>query len=892
MIPPALLLVFFMSGMAGLLYEVVWVREFGLMFGNTLYSAALVSGVFMVGLGAGGLVAGHLSDRVYRRDRFAPLRLYVASEAGIGILGAAIAAILPRLEPLSARFSSYVAGAHGWLHLSSGSYLFRYGLAVLLVLPVTLLMGGTLTFLIRFVIRSDLSSAGWCTGLLYGLNTAGAATGSLLVDVLWIPRLGLWSTQLLAAGLNIAAALGGLAILARQGRRTSPEPQAAGPSPPSIAGPSPTSTGARSPMVPVAAAIFLSGFAALGMEILWFRFLTSALGQYRLVFSLLLFEILVGLWLGSIVGGSVSRRFGRPASFWIGSQIAFSLSSLGALYFFDLAPVQREIQDLLSRSGGGLGFVEETAVHLGAIAKLVAAPAFFMGFAFPLANAVVQRREESVGRRAGALYLANCLGAVVGSTVTAFFLLPACGMKGTVTILIGCAGMVAGPLAFCRDQPSLPPSASPARRLILGSGLIAAVVCLVAWSGVPRDYLILSSFRAAVGGRGLGAFLRPPYLLATSEGPLETILILDVPDRGRMLFTNGHRMSSTTIGAQRYMRAMSHLPLLHIDDPESVLVICFGVGNTAHAASLYGSVKSIEVVDISEHVLEQAGFFSATNGRILDDPRVRVFVNDGRQHLRMQPAERYDLVTLEPPPINFAGVAALYSKEFYALVRDHLRPGGFVSQWLPIGQVPPETVRSMLHALVEVFPDALLVNGDTSDFILIGRKDRRITLDPAALARRLDANPRARADLERTGVGTPTELFGMFAADAEDLVAGAGRSDAVTDDRPLLEYARIYRARTDAPVDLFDVAGAPAWCPDCFRNGIAVEAVDDLTTYLWIMNEYYARAAPAGGGTRPQGRAWPWDPPADRGTIERAVGRSAYLRRIVPGLGTSQEGTR
>jgi len=641
----------------------------------------------------------------------------------------------------------------------------------------------------------------------------------------------------------------------------------------------------------VAAAIFLSGFAAMGMEILWFRFLTSALGQYRLVFSLLLFEILVGLWLGSIAGGYVSRRCDRAASCWIGSQIAFALSALGALYFFDLETVQSEIHSLLTRSTAGLGLLEETAVHLGAIAQLVALPAFFMGFAFPLANAVVQRREESVGRRAGILYLFNCLGAVSGSTATAFILLPTLGMKGSVSVLIACAAGVTAPLALCRDRPARLPAGSRAPRRLLGAGLVATIVCLVAWSRVPDDYLIIRSFRAA-GGKSLRGLLRKPYLLATSEGPLETILILEVPDRGRTLFTNGHRMSSTEIGAQRYMRAMSHLPLLHMDDPESVLVICFGVGNTAHAASLYASVNSIEIVDISEHVLEQAGFFSETNGRILEDPRVRVFVNDGRQHLRMRPAATYDLVTLEPPPINFTGVAALYSKEFYALVRDRLRAGGFVSQWLPIGQVPPATVRSMVRALVEVFPNAILVNGDSSDFILLGRKDRPITLDPVALARRLDANPPVRADLQRTEIGTDTEIFGMFAADAYRLKVGAGQSLPVTDDLPMLEYARIYRKRVDSPIDLLDVGRAPSWCPDCFQDGNALEPVGDLTTYLWIMNEIYVRAASESDATRAQGRLLPWDPPRDRGLVERTVRNSPYLHRILPGLRDNVEDTR
>ncbi len=870
---PVLLLVFFLSGMAGLLYQVVWVREFGLIFGNTIYSAALVTGLFMVGLGAGGLLAGLFADRVYRRDRLAPLRLYVGSEAGIGLLGAAIAAILPFLEALSARFSSYTVGAHGWHHLSAGSYLLRYAAAVLLIVPITLLMGGTLTLLIRFAVRSDLSHAGWRSGLLYGLNTAGAAAGCLLVDVVWIPRLGIWSTQLLAASLNFAAAAGAFAVLKRgiavdASGRTDATPAAAPPVAPD-----------RSPLRLAAVAIFLSGLAAMGMEIVWFRFLTSALGQYRLVFSLLLFEILVGLWLGATAGGYVSRRFARPARLWIGSQLAFAIGTLGSLYLFDLKAVQQQIQGLLSQSVEGLGLFEETAIHLIAIAHLVALPAFFMGFAFPLANAVAQRREASVGGAAGALYLANCLGAVAGSTATGFVLLPALGLKWCTLVLAACAVAVAAPLVLCRDRPLGSPSAGRA----LAVGLAAALACLLAWSRIPDDDLIVRSFRAA-GDRSLGDVLRKPYLLDASEGLLETILVLDLPDRGRVLFTNGHRMSSTEIAAQRYMRAMTHVPLLHLDRPESVLVICFGVGNTAHAASLHASVKRIEVVDISEHVLEKAGFFASANGRILEDPRVQVFVNDGRQHLRMQPPATYDLVTLEPPPINFAGVASLYSREFYLLVRERLKPGGFVSQWLPMGQVPAGTVRSMARALLDVFPETILIDGDTSNFILIGRKDRPITLEPAALARRLDANPLVRADLQRIEIDPPTELYGMFAADARVLADGTRQSAPATDDWPILEYARIYRKRVDNPIDLLDVAGAPAWCPECFRDATSIEPVGDLTTYLTIMSDVYAGAPTSADAARARGPL-PWARPTDRAAIEATVRGSPYLRRILLGQG-------
>src|SRR5262245_2938490 len=174
---PTLVSVFLLSGTAGLLYQVVWVREFGLIFGNTIHSAALVTGVFMAGLGVGGWLGGVVADRAHARDRRSGIRLYVCAEAGIALLGMAIAFILPRLEAISAAVSTYRVSGSGWQVPSPGSYLLRYAIAVLLLGPITLLMGSSLTFLVRAVVQGDLSRAGLRVGLLYGFNTLGAALG-------------------------------------------------------------------------------------------------------------------------------------------------------------------------------------------------------------------------------------------------------------------------------------------------------------------------------------------------------------------------------------------------------------------------------------------------------------------------------------------------------------------------------------------------------------------------------------------------------------------------------------------------------------------------------------------------------------------------------------------
>src|SRR5439155_9332772 len=163
-----------------------------------------------------------------------------------------------------------------------------------------------------------------------------------------------------------------------------------------------------------------------------------------------------------------------------------------------------------------------------------------------------------------------------------------------------------------------------------------------------------------------------------SEGLTEVIAVADEPGKGRTLFTNGHPMSSTARLSQRYMRALAHIPLLTIEAPQTVLVIGFGAGNTTHAATLHPSIRRVEVADLSRGVLEHAGYFAGANRDVLTDPRVTVYVNDGRHHLQMQRPGSYDLITLEPPPIGYAGVASLYSTEFYALARAKLKPDGYL----------------------------------------------------------------------------------------------------------------------------------------------------------------------------------------------------------------------
>ncbi len=730
---PLLYLLFFLSGVSGLVYQVVWVRQFGNLFGNTVWSASLVTAIFMCGLGVGGLVAGRLADRLHAREDGAPLRLYAQVELGIAALGLLVALALPFVGRASGALSSYTPDATGWFVPSVASQLWRYLLALVLLGPITLLMGGTLTLLIRHQVGTNVSTAGWHVGALYGVNTAGAALGAFLTDLALVPTLGVRGTQFLAVVLNATVGLVALLVL----RRATAAPRAPAPAEPATEAPG------DGRLVHLAGlALALSGFAAMGMEMLWFRFFSTLLGGFRSVFSLLLAVLLVGMWLGATLAGALVRRLGRPALLQGLSLMLLVVTSLGLLASVDADAVRAGVE-ALSGDGWTRRLAEHRA-HLAPMLFVVGLPSVLMGMAFPLANALVQRASAAVGGRAGGLYLWNTAGAVLGSLGTGFVLLPALGMQRCMLALALLSALALLPLALASGR--VPGGAGlPLRQA--GALLAVCVLALVGWSAQPADTLVRQGFPIAT--------FDEVRVLATSEGPNETLLIAEVEGLGRALYTNGHTMSGTVPRSQRYMRAMAHVPLLQQEAPRRVVVICFGVGNTVHAASMHPSVERLDVVDLSRNVLSHAHHFASTNGNVLKDQRVSIFVNDGRQHLRMQPEGSYELITLEPPPIAFAGVGSLYSREFYELARSRLSPGGYVTQWLPAYQVPADTTRAMVRAFLDVFPNGVLLAGYGAELILMGSNGPAQPLRMAEVLRRLEARPAVKADLARIELGTP-----------------------------------------------------------------------------------------------------------------------------------------
>jgi spermidine synthase/tetratricopeptide (TPR) repeat protein len=822
-----LYLLFFCSGVSGLIYQVIWVREFGNVFGATIYTASLVIALFMLGLGAGSYLIGRWADRRYILARGSLLRAYALAEFAIAVLGLTISLALPHLHALAAATSSYVVDGAGWFTLSPGSYAAQGAIALVVLGPTTLLMGGTLTLLIRHSVGADVErNSAWKIAVLYAVNTAGAATGAFLTDFVLVPASGLQRTQLAAVALNAAAGAGAL-VLSRSASEPARKSRRRRTQMPGSDSSAADAGGSAGLVAWTCVALMLSGFAAMGVEILWLRHINLLLGGFRSVFSLVLTVMLAGIAVGSLAGGVVNRLSSKPAEQLMVVQAMLAAGMLLGLASNSAASLiaERHAADTAATALSPFAFrIAELWYNLRPILVEVGLPSLLMGCAFPLANAVVQHAERAVGARAGALYLMNTAGAVLGSLVAGYVLLPRLGLQGSAAVLAIVAALAIVPLTLTASRRST-------SAVVVGPAVVAALAT-VWWLWLPSDFVLRRSLAPLPGGE---------RMVAIHEGVTEIAAVTEVPGLGRSLMTNGHAMSSTAALDQRYMRALAHIPLLGAAHPTRVLVIGFGVGNTTDAATRHATVEQVDVADLSREILGQAGYFREANHDVLRDPRVKIFVNDGRQHLLMQPAGTYDLITLEPPPIAHAGVAALYSREFYELARTRLKPEGYLSQWLPAYQVPAETSLAMVRAFVDVFPQSVLLSGMHREFLLVGTNGPSIEVDPGRIEQALRRSPRAAEDLRRLDLGTVTELIGTFVGSKDTLARATRDTSPVSDDRPLQEYGvRSVLNRTGGvPAALVDLSAAATWCPRCFDGDRPVPPVAGLDTYLALLDEAY-----------------------------------------------------
>lgn len=781
-----LLLLFALSGAAGLIYEIVWVRQFTLVLGASAYAVTIVLAVFMGGLGAGAWLAGKGIDRFDAR-RLAGS--YALLELGIGLYALAFPVLLQVAEAgYAAVFQAYQPG------LVAANAL-RLAVAAALLLVPTGLMGATLPVLSRYVVRAQAQipvTVSW----LYGMNTLGALAGTLTAGYLLLPRLGVRETTLVAVALNglVAAAFWGLA------RRTPRDvPRRA----PRVATPA-LRPGYRRVEKAVVVAFALSGFAAMLYEVAWTRTLALILGTTTFSFTTMLATFLLGLALGSVLFARF-QRWASPLALFVALEFVVAFAVVVTLPLFEKLP----LVFLSLHRWAVASWAELQVVRFLLAALMMLVPTLALGATLPAVVAILVPETDVLGRRLGAAYGLNTLGGVLGAALGGLVLIPAVGMQATI-VLGAILNLLAGVLvlALWTDRPL-------ARRGGVVLAAVAALAVLVAllrpWSpwlltsGVyvyaDRYHQMLDRVEAAGAESGLAQLrpwelwqlaMRQYELLYYRPGRTGTVAVMQRRDGVRFLSIDGKTDASTGAGHDMKTQVMlAQLPLLFHPAPDKVFVVGFGSGVTV-GSTLTHPVRLVDCAELSGTVLEAARYFADVNHAPWEDPRLRILERDARNVL-LTTTSCYDVVISQPSNPWIDGQSSLFSLEWYRLVRAHLASDGLFVQWLPAYHMARGDLKVILHTLRTVFPHLTAwTSGAEGDLVLVAKADGPLAIDYRQLEARL-ARPAVRAELVRLGLEPARLPFSVFLMNEEELgrflADGDGPVELNTDDRLITEFS-------------------------------------------------------------------------------------------------------
>jgi predicted membrane-bound spermidine synthase len=738
--------IFFVSGCAALLFESLWFRQAHLAFGSSVWASSLVLSGFMAGVALGSAAAARFGARVW-----CPLRAYALLEIGVGVLGLALVVVLPRVGVWMAPLFRTV------LETDAVLQPLRFLACFVLLLGPAAGIGATLPLLVRALTRAR-GDFGHVLGALYGWNTLGAVCGALAGEAFLISRIGVVGTGIVAACLDLVAALAAVVLVRSRPWRAS-APAAGDWSEPvdRRTGP-PRATGRTAGLL---AASFLAGGLLLALEVVWFRLLLLFVLATSLAFAVLLAVVLAGIGLGSLAASRWLRR-DPLADRWLGA-VAFATGAVGILGY-------RLLGLPLAGFESQLGIVSPTSLSLAALLMLPVSAA--SGILFALLGKAL---NDSLGvpvRSAGLLVLVNTLGAAIGPLVAGFVLLPLLGVERSIFLLCASYGGVA--------------LLAVGIRALRGPRLAALAALALVAAAVSFPF-------GRMDGRYLPAATAPllwpgAAVVAVREGPGETVQysrhsFLGEP-AAHQLITNGLSMAGSGIVALRYMSLFVHVPVALHPGPRDALLISYGIGNTAHSLTRVEGLRSIDVVEISGDILDMSGvvFPDPAENPVLD-PRVHLHVEDGRYFLQTT-RRQFDLITGEPPPPRVGNVTYLYTEEYFRLGHDRLRPGGLISYWLPVDQLTPQEAGSITSAFCAVFADCSVWNGGSLNWILIGSRGGIAPLEADTLARPWRM-PSTAAELGAIGVESPEALGALFIADAKQLRELADLGAPLRDDFPL-----------------------------------------------------------------------------------------------------------
>lgn len=748
---------FFLSGATALVFEIVWSRQFVTLFGNSSYAISVVLCAFMAGIGIGALLGGRLADRFPRR-----LLVYGIIQAGVALWAMGIPVLLDSMRVWLPGLS--LLAPESLLVPSLTRFVVSFGV---LLVPC-MMMGATLPLLSRFCTDSA-AAIGRRIGMLYGLNTLGAAAGCFAAGFWMIETLGLSASNRLAVATNLILAV--LVVLLDvawhrgfAGAAVRPLERAV------LAGRTPETE--REPVRGVKGLLlgiaFVAGMAGLSCEMLWVRYL-AFFNNMAYVFPTILGIYLLGLGIGSLAYRLLFVRHGRPMSVlaWTMMLLGWAVPSFFAVNVLILG----------LREPGSTGLLPLTAI-------IVVVPALLMGMTFPLVCAAFTGRIARVGRSVGVVYAVNTAGAIVGALLPVFVLIPTLGIQHSILLMaLLYAGAGATLLVVtARRRRSV--------RLAWSAACVAAMVVVFAVI-VPGD-LCKRAFLSVSAKLG-----RHKDIIFYREGMTGTASVVRDKLNGlKTIYINGIAEVPTTYVDMATFKLMGGLgPLLH-PDPEQVLMIAFGGGVAAGAALQYPAVKSLEVVDLESTVIEAARLFEAENNNLLSNPKVRVTIDDGRNYI-LGSRRKWPVIVSDSTHPKSSDSWVLYTREFYELCKAHLTEDGVFVQWVGSG-LSIADYKIILRTFQSVFPHTSLwvphgikETGVHSGYTLLVATPRKLAVDVEALRRKL-STPAVAADLHPWGLDDPVGVLETFVCGEDALRQWTGDGPINTDDLPYTQYDTKY----------------------------------------------------------------------------------------------------
>jgi spermidine synthase len=736
--------IFVLSGVAGLVYEVVWARQLVLVFGNTTQAVSAILTGFFGGMAIGNAIGGRLADRVPRT-----LRLYGWMELLI------VAVVL--LTPFMFRWLHEVyRGAFASLEASPGLLVVvRFTLALIALGPATILMGATLPTLTRHLSASGshLSAA---FGRLYAANTAGAIVGAGVAGFVLIELLGLTGSIVAGAACSATAGISALWLDRSRGGAHPREPRA------TSSEPRPAAVGGPRPRLALAVA-FVSGLTALGYQVLWTRLLATGTGNSTYVFTYILVVFLTGLALGAGAFNLLRRRLWDPVNVLALAQVVLAI-----LAVFGVVAVIDRPANILSPYGA----IDLLIGRLTPSVVLVVFPAtFVMGLSLPVASSLLAGDADRAGEGTGSLLAVNTLGSIAATILVPFVVIPLIGSPHAVALLAMANAALGVALAFrggVRERLA---------RRMTGGMAVVALAAIVVMSSSP-GVLVDPGVARVRGFQGT--------LFASAEDDIASVQAGEV-DTIDQLWVTGTAMTALTVDT----RLMPILSLALRPDSQTALVVAFGMGSAYRSALIAG--LTTDAVELVPSVPTMFHWYFDDGDRVLADPRGHVIIADGRNHVELTQS-RYDIIVVDPPPpIESSGVSVISSLEFYQAAQRRLNPNGVMMQWVPYGETVDE-FRAHLRTYQSVFPHVLVARGPAVDGFYMFGSDGALSFNEADIRRVLE-RPGIVDDLSspsdapaRTADGWLRKIPTLAWLSDERLAQFAGTGPLVTDDHPLPEY--------------------------------------------------------------------------------------------------------